>query len=185
MRNFKLLPLFALLLVTSLLSPACVNEELTPVFGCTETDALNFNANATNNDGSCGFANIIILGEWTTANWELAGTDLMASDFTLNYEFHEGGQFEYSHIGNIIPSFTGHGTWKIIGNSLQLDYGETGINWKIASTFHELEASNEEFFTTNFEEDFNNLNLEVALGDISLNMSFDKKSITPIEKDKF
>jgi len=161
--------MFALALVTSLLLPACANEDFTPILGCTETDALNFDANATNNDGTCAFASKKIVGEWRAELWELAGTDFICSDFT----------------GTVLSSFIGHGSWGLVGNELQLDYGGEGLNWKLASAFYEIQGSNEENFTTNFEEDYNHLNLGISLEDVSLNISFNKKRVRPVDKDNF
>lgn len=185
MKNFTLLKMFAFILVASLLLPACANEDLTPILGCTETDALNFNANATNNDGICAFASKKIVGEWRAELWELAGTDFVCSDFTLNYDFQEDGHFEYTFTGSVLPSFIGYGDWGLVGDELQLDYGGKGLNWKLASAFYEIQASNEENFATKFEEDYNHLKLAISLNNVSLDILFSKKRIRPVDKDNF
>ena len=174
-----------LALVTSLLLPACATEELALTPGCTDTDALNFDANATTNDGTCAFASKKIVGEWRAALWELADTDFICSDFTLSYDFQEDGQFEYTFTGSVIPSFVGHGNWGLVGDELQLDYGGKGLNWKLASVFYEIHTSNEEFFTTKFEEDYNHLSLGIALEDVPLNILFNKVRVRPVDKDNF
>jgi len=174
-----------LALVTSLLLPACATEELALTPGCTDTDALNFDANATSNDGTCAFASKKIVGEWRASLWELAGADFVCSDFVLNYDFQEDGQFEYTFTGSALTSFSGYGSWGVVGNELQLDYGGKGLNWKLAKAFYEIETSNEEFFTTKFEEDYNYLRLDISLEGIPLNILFNKIRVRTVDKDNF
>lgn len=185
MRKLQLIRPFTLVLVVALMLPACTNEDLTPILGCTDTTALNFDTNATNNDGTCAFASKKIIGEWRASLWQLKGTDFVCSDFKVNYDFQEDGFFEYTFTGNVLTSFTGHGQWGLVGNELRLDYGGKGLNWKLASAFYDIEESSEENFTTQFEEDFNHLSLGISLGGVSLDILFDKKRERPIDKDNF
>ncbi|MFK7980608.1 MAG: hypothetical protein AB8G86_11545, partial [Saprospiraceae bacterium] len=86
---------------------------------------------------------------------------------------------------SVLPSFVGYGSWGLVGNELQLDYGGKGLNWKLASAFYEIEESNEEFFATKFEEDYNHLSLGISLEEVPLNILFNKIRIRPVDKDNF
>ena len=177
--------MFVTVLVAVFLLQACTTEDLVPILGCTETAALNFDANATNNNGTCAFASKKIVGEWRAELWKLEGTDFVCSDFVLNYDFQEDGHFEYTFTGSVLPSFVGYGNWGLVGEELQLDYGGEGLNWKLVSAFYPMEGSTKEHFSTKLAEGNNQLALGMSLEGKSLDILFNKKRIRPVDKDDF
>ena len=66
--------LLAILLIFS----ACEDEDTAPVIptptivnGCTDTNATNYNSSATNNDGSCIYPTVSIVGYWNSFEWTI------------------------------------------------------------------------------------------------------------------
>jgi len=109
----KILYLF---LTVSLIFSSCKKEEdevVTPtvISGCTDSDATNYNANATNDDGLCEYD---ISGVWETTSSVLNGVELMGGPLTaleLYYFFTDGtlGTENYDESGNL----WGYGEWNI------------------------------------------------------------------------
>ena len=81
-----------LFLIVSLIFSSCKKEEdevVTPtvISGCTDSDATNYNASATNDDGLCRYD---ITGVWETTSSVLNGVELMGGTLTaleLHYFF--------------------------------------------------------------------------------------------------
>jgi len=86
----KLLYLF---LTVSLIFSSCKKEEEdntpTTVQGCTDSDATNYNANATNDDASCLYD---VSGVWETTSAILNGVEQLGQlvDVDLTYIFADG-----------------------------------------------------------------------------------------------
>ena len=104
-----------LFLVLPLLFSSCTKEEEdntpTTVQGCTDPDATNYNASATNDDGSCTYD---ITGVWETTSSVLNGVELMGAPLTaleLHYFFIDGtlGTENYDESGNLWA----YGEWNI------------------------------------------------------------------------
>jgi hypothetical protein len=109
----KILYLF---LTVSLIFSSCKKEEdevVTPtvISGCTDSDATNYNASATNDDGLCEYD---ITGVWETTSSVLNGDELMGGPLTaveLYYFFTDGtlGTENYDESGNLWA----YGEWNI------------------------------------------------------------------------
>ena len=66
------------LLAVSIIFSACEEEDTAPtisaptiVNGCTDTNATNYNSSATNDDGSCIYPTVSIVGYWNSFEWTI------------------------------------------------------------------------------------------------------------------
>ena len=65
-------------LAVSIIFSACEEEDTAPtisaptiVNGCTDTNATNYNSSATNDDGSCIYPTVSIVGYWNSFEWTI------------------------------------------------------------------------------------------------------------------
>jgi len=185
MRKLKLIIKHLFILLVALSLSNCSNQDLTPVLGCTEGDALNFDVNATTNNGSCAYLSKEVVGEWTASIWALAGNDYVCSGFGLTYDFKSDGQFDYTFNGDVIPSLSGHGKWVSVGKELRLSYEGQGLNTRLVNTLTKYGSLEAEQFETTFEDGYNQLNLFTQVGNTSLDIELTKKRNRPVDKDNF
>ena len=62
-----------------------MQKEEDPVLGCTDSNAMNYNSNATSNDGSCLIAYDIAQGLWNiNPNCDDLNIPLLGDMFSLN-----------------------------------------------------------------------------------------------------
>ena len=114
----KILYLF---LTVSLIFSSCKKEEEdntpTAVQGCTDSDATNYNSNATSDDGTCMYN---IVGVWETTSAILNGTNILQG-LDLIYVFENGniGTETYDAAGNMTSYAIGPG----------VSSGTNVINW--------------------------------------------------------
>ena len=66
------------LLAVSIIFSACEEEDIAPtivtpilVNGCTDATATNYNSSATNDDGSCIYPTVSIVGYWNSFEWSI------------------------------------------------------------------------------------------------------------------
>lgn len=119
----KLLYLF---LVIPLVFASCSKEEddnnnsPTTVSGCTDPDAVNYNSNATSDDGSCLYD---ITGVWETTSAVLNGTNIL-DGLDLIYIWDDGdiGTETYDNSGNM--------TSYALGTGVSGGTGTNIINWE-------------------------------------------------------
>ena len=104
----KILYLF---LTVSLIFSSCKKEEDEPtvINGCTDSQATNYNANATNDDASCMYD---VSGVWETTSAVLNGVDQLAGKTDLYYIWDNGqlGTETYDASGTMMGYSIGTGT---------------------------------------------------------------------------
>ena len=103
-------------LAVSIIFAACKKEDDTPVAvnGCTDNTALNYNLNATNDNGSCTYD---LVGKWTATN--------VVIDSTLTV----------SYMGETIDSLSWSGsstlTPQMVGTPTSLEFLSTGTLYAV------------------------------------------------------
>ena len=103
-------------LAVSIIFAACKKEDDTPVAvnGCTDNTALNYNLNATNDNGSCTYD---LVGKWTATN--------VVIDSTLTV----------SYMGETIDSLSWSGsstlTPQMVGTPTSLEFLSTGTVYAV------------------------------------------------------
>ena len=114
MKNLALL--FSIIIIIF----ACKKEEETPVVinGCTNPDATNYNANATNDDGSCEYLQMPVADFDYSANNNFAPTKITFTNYSVNsdtylWDFGDGNSSSeqdpehiYTQEGNYFVSLT-------------------------------------------------------------------------------
>ena len=77
--------------MVTFLTISCTVEvvESCDVSGCTDSDALNYNAAATKDDGSCMVDNLT--GSWTMSGWYTNTSTTCAGDATSNTQIEQWG----------------------------------------------------------------------------------------------
>jgi hypothetical protein len=98
-------------LTVSLIFSSCKKEEEdntpTVVEGCTDSEATNYNANATSNDGSCMYN---ITGVWETTSAVLNGANVLTGlDLIYVWDDEDIGTETYDASGNMISYALGSG----------------------------------------------------------------------------
>ena len=129
------------LLAVSLLFSACEEEDTAPtisaptiVNGCTDANATNYNSSATNDDDSCIYPTVSIVGYWNSFEWTIiqnegywttypngqkviTNTQSQTNDFWLDLVFASNGDAAgVDEDGYVIGA-----DWIINGNILLLD----------------------------------------------------------------
>ena len=142
----KLLYIF---LAVSIIFSACEEEDTAPsvvaptiVNGCTDATATNYNSSATNDDGSCIYPAVSIVGYWNSFEWSIiqnegywttypngqkviTDTQSQTYNFWLDLIFASNGDAGgVDEDGYVMPS-----DWIKNGNILLLD----GINYTIST----------------------------------------------------
>ena len=87
-------------LAVSIIFSACKKEDDTPVAvnGCTDNTALNYNANATNDDGLCTYD---LVGKWTATNVVIDST------LTVSYMGETIDSLSWSGSSTLTPQMVG------------------------------------------------------------------------------
>ena len=167
----KLLYLF---LTVSLIFSSCKKEEDEPtvINGCMDSQATNYNANATNDDGSCAYDPV---GVW---EWESAtqnGSDIM-SDFSAVYSFFwDNGDFglEY-YVGSTLYRYT-VGTCTLTGQS-SVSMTDVGYTLDGGVWVEDATAETQSFNITKINSD--ELDLFDATNNITVNMGKSSRSLS-------
>ena len=120
---------------------SCKKED-DPILGCTDSSAMNYNSNATSNDGSCLIAYDIAQGLWNiNPNCDDLDIPLLGDMFSLNDALPESIEVDGSG-GNIIfieisdnqveGSIDNDGNVIVSSQSLQLDMGGMGLDLPVS-----------------------------------------------------
>lgn len=92
------------LILCSLLFVGCGDDDSSnPIAGCTDENSLNFNPNATQEDGSCVFG--VAIDFTFTHNWDgvaVTGADLSTTDYTTEI----GQEINISRLRHLVSRFT-------------------------------------------------------------------------------
>lgn len=120
---------------------SCKKEDDT-ILGCTDSSAMNYNSNATSNDGSCLIAYDIAQGFWNiNPNCDDLNIPLLGDMFSLNDALPESIEVDGSG-GNIIfieisenqveGTIDNDGNVIVNSQSLQLDMGGMGLDFPVS-----------------------------------------------------
>ena len=135
--------LLYLCLAVAFIFTACSKDDDPPtaVTGCTDSDATNYNANATSDNGTCEYD---ISGVWQTTSAVLNGTNILGSQTDLIYIWPDGdmGTETYDATGYLMSYALGQGvliagnpntgSWTgMLYNADYPDGTEVYLNWTI------------------------------------------------------
>ena len=120
---------------------SCKKEDDT-ILGCTDSSAMNYNSNATSNDGSCLIAYDIAQGVWNiNPNCDDLNIHLLGDMFSLNDALPESIEVDGSG-GNIIfieisesqveGTIDNDGNVIVSSQDLQLDMGGMGLDFPVS-----------------------------------------------------
>ena len=138
MTNYHSILIISIIILTFF---SCKKEE-DPVLGCTDSNAMNYNSNATSNDGSCLIAYDIAQGLWNiNPNCDDLNIPLLGDMFSLNDALPESIEVDGSG-GNIIfieisenqveGTIDNDGNVIVNSQSLQLDMGGMGLDFPVS-----------------------------------------------------
>ena len=138
MTNYHSILIISIIILTFI---SCKKEE-DPVLGCTDSSAMNYNSNATSNDGSCLIAYDIAQGLWNiNPNCDDLNIPLLGDMFSLNDALPESIEVDGSG-GNIIfieisenqveGTIDNDGNVIVNSQSLQLDMGGMGLDFPVS-----------------------------------------------------
>ena len=138
MTNYHSITIIFIIILTFI---SCKKEE-DPVLGCTDSNAMNYNSNATSNDGSCLIAYDIAQGLWNiNPNCDDLNIPLLGDMFSLNDALPESIEVDGSG-GNIIfieisenqveGTIDNDGNVIVSSQSLQLDMGGMGLDFPVS-----------------------------------------------------
>jgi hypothetical protein len=109
------------------------------ILGCTDPQAVNYNTDATEDDGTCQFS---IIGDWTVTSYTLSdGTNVLAPydyiDYTLN---SNNSYFQYIGVSGDELIFTG--TYTIGGsNNSTLTFNDDSTGLTTVSTIVSISST--------------------------------------------
>jgi hypothetical protein len=175
--------IFALAIILGFSS--CYDELADSILGCTDADALNYDAAANISNENCIYLSKRVVGNWKSSFWLLNGNDYVCTGFSLDYKFKEDGHFEYTCNSPDILSVSGIGKWTSSGDQLKLDYEGNSLNWRLVNALHQTTSRKTEHFTTTFEQNLEGMNLASHIGNQSLVIKLNKIPTWPIAKDNF
>lgn len=141
--------IFACLILSLIfLTTSCKKD----IEGCTDINSLNFNIEATVDDGSCVFLRDKIVGDWDAVNFFVDGNDAIFLNIfqDIEYSFDNDGTFEWSAIATAGDVFEGGGDWVVQGDFLEIDFDDNSDS---------ICGDREHRFSIDFDGD-NELNLE-------------------------
>ena len=138
MSNYHSITIIFIIILTFI---SCKKEE-EPVFGCTDSSAMNYNSNATSNDGSCLIAYDIAQGLWNiNPNCDDLNIPFLGDMISLNDALPESIEVDGSG-GNIIfieisdnqveGTIDNDGNVIVNSQSLQLDMGGMGLDFPVS-----------------------------------------------------
>ena len=110
------------MLAVSIVFSACKKEDDTPVEvnGCTDNTALNYNSNATNDNGSCTYD---LVGKWTSTNVVIDST------LTVSYMGETIDSLSWSGSNTLTPQMVGTPTsLEFLSNSTVYAVGDGGTD---------------------------------------------------------
>jgi len=138
MTNYHSITIIFFIILTFI---SCKKEE-DPVLGCTDSNAMNYNSNATSNDGSCLIAYDIAQGTWNiNPNCDDLNIPLLGDMFSLNDALPEsievdgsGGNIIFIEISNnqVEGTIDNDGNVIVNSQSLQLDMGGIGLDFPVS-----------------------------------------------------
>jgi len=146
----KLLYLF---LTVSLIFSSCKKDDdevVTPtvISGCTDSDATNYNASATQDDGSCTYD---ISGVWETTSAMLNGVEQLGGRTDLTYIWDDGQLGSETWTGTNLDGYTiGTATFVIgdpnvltwTGIFYDLNTGDPGVTFSLTVNIDKLTGAN-------------------------------------------
>lgn len=138
MKNYHYITIIFFIILTFI---SCKKEEDT-ILGCTDSSAMNYNSNATSNDGSCLIAYDIAQGLWNiNPNCDDINIPLLGDMFSLSDALPESIEVDGSG-GNIIfieisenqveGTIDNDGNVIVSSQDLQLDMGGMGLDFPVS-----------------------------------------------------
>ena len=138
MKNFYSITIIFFIILTFI---SCKKEE-DPILGCTDSSAMNYNSDATSNDGSCLIAYDIAQGLWNiNPNCDDLNIPVLGDMFSLNDALPESIEVDGSG-GNIIfieisenqveGTIDNDGNVIVSSQDLQLDMGGMGLDFPVS-----------------------------------------------------
>ena len=138
MTNYHSITIIFFIILTFI---SCTKEE-DPILGCTDSSAMNYNSDATSNDGSCLIAYDIAQGMWNiNPNCDDLNIPLLGDMISLNDALPESIEVDGSG-GNIIfieisenqveGTIDNDGNVIVSSQDLQLDMGGMGLDFPVS-----------------------------------------------------
>jgi len=138
MKNFYSITIIFFIILTFI---SCKKEE-DPILGCTDSNAMNYNSDATSNDGSCLIAYDIAQGLWNiNPNCDDLNIPVLGDMISLNDALPESIEVDGSG-GNIIfieisenqveGTIDNDGNVIVSSQDLQLDMGGMGLDFPVS-----------------------------------------------------
>ena len=138
MKNFYSITIIFFIILTFI---SCKKEE-DPILGCTDSSAMNYNSDATSNDGSCLIAYDIAQGLWNiNPNCDDLNIPVLGDMISLNDALPESIEVDGSG-GNIIfieisenqveGTIDNDGNVIVSSQDLQLDMGGMGLDFPVS-----------------------------------------------------
>ena len=98
------------------------------ILGCTDPQAVNYDTNATEDDGTCQFS---IIGDWTVTNYTLSdGTNILEPYDYIDYRLYSDNSYiQYVGVSETGDKLIFTGTYSLSGsnNSTLTFYTDTGL----------------------------------------------------------
>ena len=138
MKNYHSITIIFFIILTFI---SCKKEE-DPILGCTDSSAMNYNSDATSNDGSCLIAYDIAQGLWNiNPNCDDLNIPVLGDMISLNDALPESIEVDGSG-GNIIfieisenqveGTIDNDGNVIVSSQDLQLDMGGMGLDFPVS-----------------------------------------------------
>ena len=120
------------LLIAITLSCSSDGDASVVVTGCTDSDAVNYNPDATQSDGICFYS---IVGDWRASYYTIAGQDILPVFSFFYIHVYEDSSFfiEAESIDGVYVQTTGVGAYNQENNTLTLtpDDGSAAEVWNL------------------------------------------------------